>query len=136
MVNLNYYKSNILFTMARHEGNPIVMHSYLIDNEDRGRVRLLHSASHFRSLLSSQERALVGRANRFLHYKDMLYFRNKGFSTYDFGGISIDDNDEEQKKIGAFKRGFGGLIVEESNFMSLGLVWLLAARKKLNQLLR
>lgn len=124
--DIEIFKENIIFTMASHGGNTLVMHSYLIDGGKR--ARLLHSASDFRSFLTSQERAIVGRANRFLHYKDIIYFKKKNFTVYDLGGISIDENDDDLKKISAFKIGFGGLIVQESNFISFPLACYLFAK--------
>ena len=129
---LNVFNPNILLTMACLGDEPVVMHSYIIDREDK-RVRLLHSASDFRSLSTSQERAIIGRANRFLHYSDIIYFKNNGFFIYDFGGISLDKNDAEQLKISEFKRGFGGVLVEESNFLSWPLIFLAAIRLQLHK---
>ena len=128
--DLNKMGQNILFTIALHGGASIVMHSYLIDN-DSARVRLLHSASNFRAMKSSQDRALVGRANRFLHFRDMLYFKEAKYNLYDFGGVSIDESDEELRKINDFKKGFGGIVVDESNFLNLLLVLGLKLRELL-----
>ena len=50
-------------------------------------------------------KALVGRANRLLHMNDILSFKELGYSTYDWGGCS--DENEDLRKIANFKRGFG-----------------------------
>src|SRR5204863_238464 len=68
-------------------GVELVMHSYLVDR-GIGRARLLHSASLLHSLTDTSARALVGRANRLLHYEDMLHFKRLGLRTYDFGGYA------------------------------------------------
>ena len=128
--DLDIFKSHLLITMACHENVTLVMHSYVLDNEDK-KARLLHSASDFRSMPSADDRALVGRANRFLHYNDMLHLKNCGFSVYDFGGIEVDAESTEKTQISSFKLGFGGITVSQSNFISYSLAFLMLIRKKL-----
>jgi len=106
------------------EGVELVMHSYLIDR-DIGRARLLHSASLLHGLAENASRAAVGRANRFLHYDDMLYFRRLGLRMYDFGGYALDiAAGGELEGINRFKQGFGGRLLAETNYTSMPL-WLL-----------
>src|ERR1019366_1672486 len=59
-------------------------HAYICDGQ---RARLLYSASNV-SLLSKDDRQLVGRANRYMHWHMMMHFKGNGFHEYDFGGIS------------------------------------------------
>src|SRR5688572_17228786 len=60
----------LVLTSACREGKPLVWHSYM----RQGRTAaLLHSASLFRDK-DSADRALLGRANRWLHWRDMLVF--------------------------------------------------------------
>ena len=80
------------------ENKSLVMHSYLCDKDNK-RVRLLHSASLFRSD-DQNIRSLVGMANRFLHFKDMTYFN---YMVYDFGGYAFETNDEQLKNINDFR---------------------------------
>ncbi len=56
----------------------------------------------------------VARANRLLHFEDMKYYRDRGVSCYDFGGLSLGD-DPAAKGVDEFKMGFGGRIVDEYN---------------------
>ena len=72
---------------------------------DGFRARLLYSASHFRSY-DKNYRALIGRANRFLHWEDMVHLKKYGMSIYDMGGIGANS-------IAGFKKGFGGTEVTE-----------------------
>jgi hypothetical protein len=74
------------------------------------RVRLLHSVSLFRSE-DRDRQALIGRANRLLHWKDMCAWRARGVGLYDFGGEYHGEEDAAQVRIAAFKRGFGGEVV-------------------------
>lgn len=71
---------------------------------------LLYSASLFRTTDDRSDRALAGRANRFLHWHDMLHFKMSGCVSYDLGGIDIEGRGDETARIASFKRGFGGLI--------------------------
>ncbi|MBS1718582.1 MAG: hypothetical protein JSS72_12705 [Armatimonadetes bacterium] len=87
------------------DGAVIVWHSYYLH---RGRARLLLSASLFRESESKEDRALIGRANRFLHFEDMKFLRSSGCDTYDFGGWYHGTEDEGLLRINKFKEGFGG----------------------------
>lgn len=90
----------ILFSAVWHEGEMIVFHSYICDDKD---ARLLHSASCFRE--ESADQSMIGRANKRLHWEDILYFKKKGLLRYDWGGISDFDN---PNGIDEFKLKFGG----------------------------
>lgn len=90
----------ILFSAALHEGEVIVFHSYICDNED---TRLLHSASCFRE--ESADQSMIGRANKRLHWEDIKYFKAQGLLRYDWGGISDFEN---PNGIDEFKLKFGG----------------------------
>lgn len=90
----------IWLTAAYQDREPLVFHSYIVGDKQ---VRLLHSASDFRS--SSVDANLVARANKRLHWEDMLLFRKKGIEIYDWGGVSSLEN---PNGIDAFKCKFGG----------------------------
>jgi hypothetical protein len=117
---LDAFGKSISITEARGRSERLVMHSYILDREG-ARARLLHSASDFRNMTTADQRNEVGRANRLLHYVDMLTFKEMGFEVYDFGGYSISDLDDEKRRINDFKAGFGGTIVEETDAVSLGV---------------
>jgi hypothetical protein len=107
-------------TKARLDGDDLVMHSYLVDKK-LGRARLLHSASHFRQKNETYPRNFIGRANRYLHFEDMLHFKNLGLELYDFGGYAKNTQDPDLQQINSFKEGFGGSIVQESQYLSTPL---------------
>ncbi len=90
----------IVFSAVWHEGEMLVFHSYICDATD---ARLLHSASCFRE--ESADQSMIGRANKRLHWEDILYFKKKGLLRYDWGGISDFDN---PNGIDEFKLKFGG----------------------------
>lgn len=98
---LEYLKQNaILLTAIYQEELPLVFHSYIVGEKQ---VRLLHSVSDFRS--GETDANLVARANKRLHWEDMLLFKKQGKKIYDWGGVS---SLEEPNGIDAFKFKFGG----------------------------
>jgi lipid II:glycine glycyltransferase (peptidoglycan interpeptide bridge formation enzyme) len=92
-------KDNIIFSAVLYNGEIIIFHSYIYNDRES---RFLHSASCFRE---SADQAMIGRANKRLQWEDMLYFKNKGLSRYDWGGISDFEN---PNGIDEFKLKFGG----------------------------
>ena len=92
------------------------MHAYLLDDTLK-RVRLLHSASLFRNEKDNQLKAITGRANRLLHFNDMCFFKQHGFQIYDMGGYAHGTSDEALKRINQFKDSFGGILIQESDYL-------------------
>jgi hypothetical protein len=117
-----YWPSTVVMAI-HHSGEPLVMHSYLIDRQ-AGRGLMQHSASQFRGLDDNEQRRRVGRANRFLHHQAMLWMLAQGLSTYDFGGYAHGTTDPQLQAINYFKDNFGGELVEESNYTSMALAML------------
>jgi hypothetical protein len=99
-----------LSSIVDPEGKNIVWHAYYRLPD---RVRLLHSASLYRSAGTPAEKQQTGRANRFHHWKDIASFRSLGISAYDFGGWYEGNSDPERLRINAFKEEFGGTIVKQ-----------------------
>lgn len=71
---------------------------------------LLFSVSNFRVEKDSKYQA--GQLNKLLHYKDMLYFRDVGVKSYDWGNIFSSTN---PNGIDKFKMSFGGTIEKRYN---------------------
>jgi hypothetical protein len=99
------------------DGTVLVWHAHL---RAPGRVRLLHSTSLFREQQNSADRSRIGRANRWHHWRDMLRFRDEGFSTFDLGGWYAGEDDAELLRINQYKQAFGGRLVKEYNFSIAG----------------
>lgn len=110
-------EQTVAFAAVNPEGETLAMHTYVVDRQTC-RVRLLHSASQFRRMQNSVSRNAVGRANRYLHYAEMLHFKESGFVTYDLGGYAKDCDDREIVTIAHFKKGFGGQLVREDRYVS------------------
>lgn len=98
----DYLKNNnFILTITLKENNIYAYHAY---THDKDSVRLLYSCSNFRGL--QDQKAEIGRANKYLHWKDILYFKNKGVKVYDFGGVKSFEN---PNGIDKFKMNFGGI---------------------------
>ncbi|BBA34836.1 uncharacterized protein sS8_2891 [Methylocaldum marinum] len=94
------------------EGRDLVWH---VHYRNRHRARLLYSASLFREVENSALRNLIGRANRYHHWQDMLRFKQAGIRVYDFGGWYQGTTDTEKLGINRFKAEFGGTVVTNYN---------------------
>ncbi|MEE1946848.1 hypothetical protein VRU48_17110 [Pedobacter sp. KR3-3] len=95
--------------------NILAMSLYVVDLDGK-RVRLLYSASSFRSFEDISMKAFVGRANRLLHHEAIVYFQSIGIIEYDMGGYAKDSTDKSLQGINKFKDSFGGTLVEEYNY--------------------
>jgi len=89
--------------------NPLCGHAYLHDDN---RVIMINSASH-RVSKDSPTRRLISRANRLLHWQNILFYRSIGVKWYDFSGIFLDESNQKERNINDFKRSFGGKEVDE-----------------------
>lgn len=94
----------LAISSASQNGEALVWHAHVMFGNTAG---LLYSGSNFRNR-ENDYRALVGRANRWLHWKDMLRFKETGIERYDWGGLFEDESVPERAGINNFKRDFGG----------------------------
>jgi hypothetical protein len=92
-------KGLVLTRLCDAAGQPLCYHAYVVDAR---RGMLLYSASHFRAAEDAARRAALARANRLLHWRDILFLKGLGLRIYDCGGLTSDP------RIEAFKRSFGG----------------------------
>jgi hypothetical protein len=124
----------LLSSVADADGRLLSAHAHVKDSSS-GRIRLLYSASHFRAMSDSGERNKVGRANRLLHWYEILTLKKLGFRLYDLGGIPMDPSDQEKNDIARFKLEFGGEMLIEYNGVlptnAVGKVLLPLARRRL-----
>jgi hypothetical protein len=94
----------LALSSASRNGEVLVWHAYVISANT---ARLQYSGSCFRNR-PSDYRALVGRANRWLHWRDMQRLKELGMLHYDWGGLFADESALERAGINRFKREFGG----------------------------
>lgn len=114
---LSAHRDFLVITKICKGKDILSMHSYLTDDL-LGRVMLFTSSSLFRNEVDSARRSLIGRANRYLHYLDIMYLKQKGYRFYDFGGYAVDTSDDSLRKINEFKDSFGGDLIAESHYYS------------------
>jgi len=132
-ININHlssYRKNLIITSAFKGESKLCSHSYVVDFELK-RVRLYQSAT----LRFSDEidHNLIGRANKYLHYQDMLKFKELGFEIYDWGGLAINSTDPGLIGINRFKSSFGGTEVIEYNYASKPYCWFISLKGILNR---
>jgi hypothetical protein len=92
------------------QGNVLVWHA---NYRDHRRASQTFSASHYRQLDSSAARNLIGRANRYLIWSDMLRYKEQGLQGFDFAGWYPGTTDPALLNINEFKKGFGGQVIRE-----------------------
>lgn len=108
LYSLAAFNMLLLTSAATTTSTPLVWHAYVAGKE---RIMLLYSASSFRENEGSAARNLAARANRCLHWNDMVQAKRAGAALYDMGGIDIKNKSPKTSRIAQFKRGFGGEIV-------------------------
>ncbi len=89
-------------------GRELTWHTHYFSG---GRATLLHSAPTPHAEREAG-RSLMGRANRFHHWQDILCFKRRGASVYDLGGWYSGGTDEQRLGINRFKEAFGGRVVK------------------------
>ena len=94
----------LVLSCASRRDQALVWHAYITHG---GKGALFHSASHFRTALNG-DAAHIARANRWLHWRDMLNFKQHGLREYDWGGLFENESDPNHAGINRFKREFGG----------------------------
>jgi len=114
----------LVLTCATKDGEPLVWHALLVAQDS---AWLQYTGSCFRNR-DNAYRAVVGRANRWLHWQEMLRFRALGLARYDWGGLFEDESTPERAGINRFKKEFGGTAVRRYDCVRpltvKGRVWL------------
>lgn len=106
----------------------VVFHAYLVDGM---KAMLMYSAS---TLSNSENRNIsktIGWMNKYLHWFDMKWFKNNGYTGYEWGGIN---SVEEPNGIAKFKMGFNGKIRLYMNYLTanslLGNVYISIVKRR------
>jgi lipid II:glycine glycyltransferase (peptidoglycan interpeptide bridge formation enzyme) len=114
----HFYDAGTFSVRSAKKGDEyLTMHAYVISDDT---ARLFQSSSLFRTTDESAMRNMIGRANRLLHWEDILWFKRMGLTYYDFGGwyggSETTGTYAEQLQINHFKESFGGEIKKEYSF--------------------
>lgn len=91
---------NLLLTKAFHGGQVLAQHTFVVDGST---ARGLYSVSKFRS--AGVDPNVIGRANKYLHWRDIQYLQEQHYKTLDWGGIK---SASEPTGVDEFKLRFGG----------------------------
>lgn len=102
-----------VFAVA-HEDRLLAAHLFLADER---RARMLYSGTAPRS--DRDVDRLAGWANRYLHWWEILHYRERGLRVYDLGGIDMNPS-SPLYSITEFKRSFGGSVVPEESVYVAG----------------
>lgn len=99
-----------LSCVISEKGDCLVWHGYYQNHKI---ASLFYSSSTNNKEVSS---SLLGRANRYLHWQDILKFKEIGITSYDFCGWYTGESDNKLLAINQFKEEFGGSIIKKYNF--------------------
>jgi len=112
---VNGYFPHADLIIADLDGKPVCGHLNLIDQQV-GISRMMHSANQ---RFDDQATArLAGIVNVYLHWYEILRYREEGLVSYDFGSIG---QMEDSVGVNRFKMQFGGSIVREHNYLLAGM---------------
>ena len=112
-------KSSYLISEVRSgEHGVLAAHFYQLDKE-RSKVHLTYNCSAYRLHEDKAIRSLCGRANRLLFLEDIYYFKDEGFSTFDYGGYGAGAEKADQEGVNAFKDTLPGEIGKQYNYYPL-----------------
>lgn len=100
---------NIVVSWGSYNDSECVCHMYLFDDE---RIRLLYSGMDVDGEDGSNNYA--SNINKFLHKNDILWAKSEGFSIYDFGGVSLEN--DSLSGINDFKLGFSKTVEKTYNY--------------------
>jgi hypothetical protein len=114
LAHIESFGSALVLTRTSRDGQILAQHAHLVD-EQASKARLVYSSS---GRFENADAALVGRANRWCHWKDMLHFKERGIRVYDLGGFAPETKDPTLEGINDFKTGFGGTVVSEDHWLS------------------
>jgi hypothetical protein len=91
------------------DGSPLVWHAHCCVHD---RVCFFYGAS-LKNPNDTSYQSLLGRANRYHHWQDILRFKDLGLLIYDFGGWYAGKTDQKLLNINKFKEEFGGQVVKQ-----------------------
>jgi hypothetical protein len=94
-------------TQIMFDNIPIAMHVYLKEKE-----RVVLSYSFHLPNLEKFDGQFIGLANRYLHFLDILNYKEKGYLKYDLGGLTNDES-----SLRDFKLSFGGYVEENYGYV-------------------
>ena len=120
---------NIYLSFAIYNDEIYAAHWYVVDR-DAGYSVLYRSASR-RLIDKSLDANFVGKANKLLHYHDMLYFKKMGIIKYEFGGYGFYAKTDPLFGITRFKSCFGGEVSMADRYQTIPYYLIYSTKKKI-----
>ena len=106
-------KHNAALFVAEYDGEMLCGQAYLMDD-----CTIQYTTGASKRLEVDKDTAtLIGNANRLLFWEAILYAKAKGLHEFDLGGYYTGDRDKEKSRISAFKKSFGGDLVERYQYI-------------------
>ncbi|MGZ3863966.1 MAG: hypothetical protein ACXVPN_05650 [Bacteroidia bacterium] len=99
-------KESIYISKAFSGNTEIATHVYIFDDETISLSSSFHDNTY-------TDQKLRSAANKLLHWKDIIAFKNRGFLQYDFGGLNMT----KLPGVSKFKMSFGGKTTENYRFI-------------------
>ncbi|HLR53348.1 MAG TPA: hypothetical protein VK078_01325 [Pseudogracilibacillus sp.] len=99
-------ESKQLIIMSVYQKNGLMLASSAIIANNKTAIGLYTASARFAYREISGQ--LMSRANRYLHWGELIYFKDKGFHTFDLMSLTIDKNNTDHQKVNHYKRSFGG----------------------------
>ncbi|PLS01097.1 peptidoglycan bridge formation glycyltransferase FemA/FemB family protein [Neobacillus cucumis] len=97
--------SLLMTVISDEQNNILVAHCMLLDRDNSQSYGLYSVSARF-SKSNSSEKRLVGRANKYLHWKEIQTVKQRGFKWYNMGGVVAG---KEGEGINEFKMKLGGV---------------------------
>lgn len=109
-----YFENGLLgISYITNSNNEIVTwHVYRISH---GRVMLIDSLSIWYMHTKNKIKRKMSAANRYCHYKDMIFFKEQGIAVYDWGGWYTGNTNKALLGVNSFKEKFGGTVIPNYN---------------------
>lgn len=104
LIALRDQQALILSYITDKDGQLLCYHVY---QKDDTQGYLIYSASRRNDNTDTSYRNLIGRANRYLHWRDIQSFKKKGCKWYNFGGKVLNKDDIGGQNVNNFKLEFG-----------------------------
>lgn len=113
LINAGIESGNVVVSTCSFPENAElrVYHAYLCDGNS---AMLVYSASPLWADGDKEKTNQIGRMNKLLHWEDIKWFKNKGYNSYEWGGIHSPD---EPNGIDKFKMEFGGTVCRFNNYV-------------------
>ncbi|WP_040203784.1 hypothetical protein [Neobacillus jeddahensis] len=117
LITLRNNQSLLITTISDEQKNILCAHCMLLDRENSQSYGMYSVSSR---LIKSDEKQLIGRANKYLYWKDIQTVKQKGFRWYNLGGVVSGKEGEGindfKIKLGAI-RGYDLKIYHSTSFI-------------------